>query len=341
VVTVSGGRGVLLSPEAEMRVLVSGDAGLLDGSVAAALQEAGHETSLLDPGQSIRANSADAVVLHARPASADIIFEGALAAVERTEHNLVTVLRSLHDANFAGPVVVASTAAVYGETALLCVEHGGVLQERSARDLIRGIYDLHCPYCGSVLGPLPARETAPTRPFQPGAATSLHLEHLCNSYAHEHPGTTVTALRFHGIYGPGMAAGLEQGVIGACLARIDAGEPPMVFEDGGQLRDPIHVADAARAVALAVTADPPYDGPLNVGGGRAVTVLELATMLCVASESAAWPHLSSGYRPGDVRHLVTDQSKVRDVLGFRPAIALREGLTATWRDHSRELSVAG
>ena len=324
-----------------MRVQVSGDAGLLGGHVVASLQEIGHETALLDPGAPVRVHSADAVVLHARPTSADILFEGALAAVERTEHDLVAVLRSLHDTNFAGPIVVVSTAAVYGETALLCAEHGGVLQERSARDLIRGIYDLHCPYCGSVLGALPAREAAPTRPFQPGAATSLHLEHLCNSYAHEHPGTSVTSLRFHSVYGPGMAAGLEQGVIGACLARIDAGEPPAVFEDGGQLRDPIHVADAARAVVLALTTDAPYDGPLNVGGGRAVTVLELATMLCVTAESAAWPHLSAGYRPGDVRHLVTDQSKVRDVLGFRPLVQLRDGLEATWRDHAHQLTVAG
>ncbi|MGD9703875.1 MAG: NAD-dependent epimerase/dehydratase family protein [Acidimicrobiia bacterium] len=324
-----------------MRVLVSSDAGLVGEHILLLLHDQGHD--IIEFAGSMAAElptDIDVVVHHAGRAAGHGGFDGALDLAASRETELLAVLRSLHHAGFGGPIVVTSTAGVYGESALLCPEHGSVTVDRSTRILTRGVFDVHCPYCGAVLNAVPLRESAATNPHRPAAATSLHHEHLCNAYAYEHPGCTVAALRFHSIYGPGMPTGGEHGVIGAWLARIDAAERPLVYEDGGQLRDPIHVRDAARAAVLAITASDPYHGPLNVGGGRPVTVLEIATMLCAASDSSAWPQLTYTHRSGDVRHLTTDQSRVGQMLGFRPLIPLAEGLAQTWRERAHRLTVS-
>lgn len=322
-----------------MRVLVSSDAGLVGEHIESLLHDRDHVVVTLDvaPGAEAPAD-VDVVVHHAGREVTHGGFDGALDCAAESEAQLLVLLHALHHAAFAGPIIVTSTASVYGESALLCPTHGAVAAERSTRIISRGVFDTHCPFCGAVLAALPLRETAPTHPHRPCAATSLHHEHLCNAYAHEHPGCTVAALRFHSVYGPGMPVGDEHGVIGAWLARMDAGERPLVYEDGGQLRDPIHVRDAARATVMAITASEPYHGPLNVGGGRAITVLELATMLCVANGASAWPQLTNTYRPGDVRHLTTDQSRINQMLGFRPTAAIAAGLAETWQHHARRLT---
>ena len=90
------------------------------------------------------------------------------------------------------------------------------------------------------------------------AATKLHQEHLCSAFAREHAGVAVTALRYHNVYGPRMPRNTPYaGVASIFRSAFERGDVPQVFEDGGQLRDFVHVRDIARANVLALTSDEP------------------------------------------------------------------------------------
>ena len=92
-------------------------------------------------------------------------------------------------------------------------------------------------------------------------------------------------------------------------SRLAAGADPLVFEDGGQRRDFVHVTDVARANVLALTSDSPWDGPLNVASGRPVTLLEMAGMLALADGRGRRPRVTGSYRLGDVRHVTADPTE--------------------------------
>ena len=171
-------------------------------------------------------------------------------------------------------------------------------------------------------------EDTPADPRNVYAATKLHQEHLCSAFGREH-GVAVTALRYHNVYGPRMPRDTPYaGVASLFRSRLAAGRPPLVFEDGGQTRDFVHVHDVARANLLALTAPHAFDGPLNIASGRPVTVLEMARAIARGSGSPLSPVVTGGYRLGDVRHVVASPQRARDVLGFGAAIDPVAGLAA-------------
>jgi len=108
---------------------------------------------------------------------------------------------------------------------------------------------------------------------------------------------------------------------------LEAGRAPRVFEDGGQCRDFIHVADVARANLLALTTDPPAAGPVNVASGQPRTVLDMATTLARAHGPGAPPPVVTGdSRLGDVRHIVASPERARAVLGFTAEVPFPSGM---------------
>ena len=161
-------------------------------------------------------------------------------------------------------------------------------------------------------------EDAPLDPRNVYAATKVHGEHLADAWCRE-TGGIVAALRFHNVYGPGLPRTPRTPGWPRCSAsRLAAGEPPQVFEDGGQRRDFVHVATWPRAVALAATADLAAGRtPLNIGSGRVSTIGEIATLMAAAVDGPA-PEVTGGYRLGDVRHITADCAAARRVLGWQP-----------------------
>jgi dTDP-L-rhamnose 4-epimerase len=100
-----------------------------------------------------------------------------------------------------------------------------------------------------------------------------------------------------------------------------------VLEDGRQRRDFVHVRDVARANVLALTADPPVGGALNVASGAPRTVLDLAQALSSAvGNGAPAPDVVGGYRIGDVRHVFADTERARARLGFTAKVGFDEGV---------------
>ena len=225
-------------------------------------------------------------------------------------------LLALHEAGFGGHYVLASSMVVYGDGRYRCDEHGEVRPgPRSAADLAAGRYDPPCPTCGGPLRWALVGESAPLDPRSTYAATKVHQEHLCRAWGRE-TGVAVTALRYHNVFGPRCPLDTPYaGVTSIFRSAVAAGRRPVVFEDGGQTRDFVHVEDVAAANLSAIERPEPYDGALNIASGRPCTVLDVARLACAGTDLE--PHVAGGGRLGDVRHVVADPTLAAAVLGFR------------------------
>ncbi len=238
-----------------------------------------------------------------------------------TSHNdLGTAILLREAAHVAGisRLVLASSMVVYGEGRYRCATHGLMRPgPRAVADLEAGQYEPPCPICQQPLAPESVPEDAPVDPRNVYAATKLHQEHLATAWTRETE-VPVTALRYHNVYGPRMPRDTPYaGVASLFASELHAGRPPRVFEDGGQLRDFVHVRDVARANAIALTADEPIPGPFNICSGTPRSVLDMAEALCAAAGAQApRPQVVGGYRLGDVRHVFADASAASSVLGF-------------------------
>jgi UDP-glucose 4-epimerase len=162
-------------------------------------------------------------------------------------------------------------------------------------------------------------------------ATKIAGEQFFRAF-HEQHGLDYVGMRYMNIYGPRMDyKGTYVSVIMKVLDRIDAGEPPVIFGDGSQAYDFVHVEDVARANVLALQADA-TDEFFNIGIGVKTTIRELVDDLLRITGSSLEPE----YRPQEqmfVTHRVGSTEKAEELLGFRARIPLEDGLRSVveWR----------
>ena len=141
----------------------------------------------------------------------------------------------------------------------------------------------------------------------------------------------VVALRYHNVYGPGMPRDTPySGVAAMFRSSLERGERPQVYEDGGQMRDFVHVDDVARANLLAIesvagSGAGRYDA-YNVCSGEPVSILRVARL--VGADSDVEPEVTGRYRLGDVRHIVASPERARAELGFAASVGPDRGLPA-------------
>jgi dTDP-L-rhamnose 4-epimerase len=340
-------------------ILVTGGAGFIGSHVVDRLVENGHRVRILDHLHPAAhdGNQPDYLNPEAEWRRADIrdldAVRAALDGVEAVSHQASMVglgvdfadapgyashndlgtavlLRGLHERGFDGRIVLASSMVVYGEGRYRCAEHGIVpAPPRRAADLDAGRFEPACPHCGGALAPESVPEDAPLDPRNVYAATKLHQEHLSSAYARE-SGAPVTALRYHNVYGPRMPRDTPYaGVASIFRSALENNDPPQLFEDGGQLRDFVHVHDVARANVLALESPEPVTGPLNVATGRPRTVGDMARALHAAyAAGVPEPEVTGRWRAGDVRHVHASVDRIRDRLGFTPEIGFEDGMRA-------------
>ncbi len=333
-----------------MRVLLTGAAGFIGSRVDAALRAAGHDVVSVDallpaahgpnpvlPKGCRQVDVRDGAALAPLLDDVDLVCHQAAmvgAGVDAADapayggHNDfgTTVLLAQMFAAGVRRLVLASSMVVYGQGHYACADHGPVEPApRRRADLDAGIFEHRCPVCGLDVTWLSVNEDAALRPRSLYAASKAAQEHYALAWS-EATGGSVVALRYHNVYGPGMPRDTPySGVAAIFRSALEKGDPPRVFEDGGQMRDFVHVDDVA-AANLAATAERDGFTALNVCSGRPISIFEVASALCDARDGSVSPVITGQYRSGDVRHIVADPSRAAEVLGFRAAIDPRDGL---------------
>ncbi|HEX8205699.1 MAG TPA: NAD-dependent epimerase/dehydratase family protein [Solirubrobacteraceae bacterium] len=338
-----------------MRVLVTGGAGFIGSHIVDELLGLGHEVVVLDNfhplawGEGGRTaldpaaelvegdvrdaatvesclDGVDHVCHQAAMVGLGVDFRDVADYVAHNDLGTAVLLRAMAARRFGGRLVLASSMVVYGEGRYACARHGVVRpgpRERSA--LERGDFEPPCPECGEPLEPRCIPEDAPLDPRNVYAATKTQQEHLVGAFSRE-TGVPVTALRYHNVYGPRMPRDTPYaGVASIFRSALEAGKAPRVFEDGGQLRDFVHVRDVAHANVLALTAGDPVEGAFNVASGTPRTVGDLARELARVSGGPE-PEVTGEFRLGDVRHVFACADRARDVLGFEARVGFAEGI---------------
>jgi dTDP-L-rhamnose 4-epimerase len=334
------------------RVLVTGGCGFIGRQVAAELIGAGHRVRLFDAmidqvhgaAGSAQDVPAEAEVIRGDIRSAPDVMaalEGCdavihLAAEVGVGQSMYEIARYvgvndlgtavLLEAVAAHPVnrmVVASSMSVYGEGYYLRPDgtRDGTARRRVA-DLRAGRWD--------PLGP--SGEPLRSVPTDEGKRPDLASIYALTKYAQEQAvlihgaayDVQAVALRLFNVFGPGQAlSNPYTGVLANFASRIANGQRPLVFEDGRQQRDFVHVEDVARAFRLALEGDGLGGEVINVGSGRAWSIAAVASRLAEAMgrEDLA-PEILGRYRAGDIRNCYADITKARSLLGFEPTRGL-------------------
>ncbi|MEI6634840.1 MAG: NAD-dependent epimerase/dehydratase family protein [Chlamydiota bacterium] len=220
-------------------------------------------------------------------------------------------------------IVFASSQAAYGEGRFRCAEHGVFIPlPRPLSQLEEGRWEIACPVCGREAEWQLTDETA----------VSPHTSYAISKYASElafinlgrRYGIPTVGMRYSITHGPRNSFyNAYSGICRIFSQRFLAGERPIVFEDGLQLRDYINVEDVVRANLLAME-DPRADWEVfNAGAGRGVTVLEFARVMAGAFGKPDEPLLTGEFRVGDTRHTVSDIAKLKK-LGWAPLVSIEE-----------------
>jgi dTDP-L-rhamnose 4-epimerase len=343
-----------------MRVLLTGAAGFIGDHVRSALSARGHEVVAVDllipsahgeaaptPEGVLRIDVRDDAALNSVLGGIDVVCHQAAvvgagvdaddgpAFASHNDFGTAVLLAAMHRAGCAR-LVLASSMVVYGDGRYRCAEHGSVIPPpRRECDLRSGKFESRCPVDGEPMTWALVGEDAPLRPRSLYAASKLAQENFALAWSLG-TGGSVTALRYHNVYGDLMPRDTPySGVAAMFRSSLEAGEPPRVFEDGRQTRDFVHVRDVAAANVCSVEHELGGFHPLNICSGGATTIGEVARQLAHLRKGPM-PIVTGQYRPGDVRHIVADPRRATERLGFTASTPLSEGLEAFARAPLRD-----
>jgi dTDP-L-rhamnose 4-epimerase len=228
-------------------------------------------------------------------------------------------------------LVVASSMSIYGEGRYRDAAGRQIdSATRTAQQLRRREWE-PTDERGQRLAPVPTPETKRPQLASIYALSKLDQELMALMIGRAY-GIPTAALRFFNVYGPRQAlSNPYTGVLAIFACRYLNRKPPLVFEDGLQQRDFVHVRDVARACRLALTDGAPL-GVFNIGSGQARTILDVAAAMKHALGSNVEPRVTGQHRVGDVRHCVADISLARRGLGFEPRVSFEQGILelANW-----------
>jgi dTDP-L-rhamnose 4-epimerase len=224
-------------------------------------------------------------------------------------------------------IVVASSMSVYGEGRYRRSDGTPIDNARRSPQRIRtGQWD---PFDEEdrPLTSVPTDETKPVDLASIYALTKYMQERAVLIFGEAYRVDAV-ALRLFNVFGPGQAlSNPYTGVLANFASRLMNGERPLIFEDGLQRRDFVHVRDVARAFRLAMEQPRAAGHVINVGSGRAYAIRDVATLL---ADAMGTPHLTPEIlgkaRSGDIRNCYADIGKASEVLGFVPEFTLESSL---------------
>jgi dTDP-L-rhamnose 4-epimerase len=227
-----------------------------------------------------------------------------------------------------GKLVVASSNTIYGEGLYRCpVEQRDVSPPlRPEAQLAERSWETRCPSCGAELQPLPTPESKPLNPTSVYATGKRDQEEMVISFGRAYK-LPATALRFFNAYGPRQAlSNPYTGVAAIFAARLLNGRAPVIFEEGLQSRDFVHVSDIAAAITATLQPGRADGQVLNIGTGRSVSVAEVASVLARGLGVEIEPELPGDYRTGDIRHCFAATELAVGALGFSAQVGFEAGM---------------
>jgi dTDP-L-rhamnose 4-epimerase len=232
-------------------------------------------------------------------------------------------------------MLVASSMSIYGEGLFVCYECGPRSPgPRLAAQLARSDWNVRCPLCNQAMESRPTPETKPIMPTSIYAVNKRDQEEM-TLVAGRTIGVPTVALRFFNVYGDRQSlSNPYTGVAAIFSSALLNRRPPILFEDGKQSRDFIHVSDLVDGCVKAIEAEGVADEVFNIGTGASTDLLSLLELLKREIPGAAdvQPEILGRFREGDIRSCIADITKARERLRFSPKVPIEEGVKglAAW-----------
>ncbi|NUQ13400.1 MAG: GDP-mannose 4,6-dehydratase [Gemmatimonadaceae bacterium] len=306
------------------RALVTGGAGFIGSHVADRLLEHGYEVEIIDDLSSgRRENVPEGACFHhadiASPDAARLVREGRFDVLCHLAAQ-IDVRKSVNDPAADARINILGTLNL-----LEAIRAGG-----------HGTRVVFSSTGGAIYGdfvPIPSVEDMPKDPESPYGIAKLAVELYLAYYGRVH-GLETVALRYSNVYGPRQDPHGEAGVVAIFCNRLLKGEPLTVYGDGRQTRDYVFAGDVARANVAAASVSLPAARQVdvrayNIGTGLETSVLDLAaTLQRAAGTSVPVDHTTP--RAGELPRSAVDNSKAERELGWRPEMALEDGLRMTY-----------
>jgi len=340
-------------PKNEKRALVTGGAGLIGSHITDLLVHEGWKVRVLDnlepqthrrgkpawineKTEFIQGDIRDRGTAAAALDKIDIVFHqaaygGYMPEISKYVHvnslGTAQMLEVIREKNLPiQKIVVASSQAVYSEGAGICPKHQLVFPNvRSLEQLRKGDWEVHCPICDAITKSAPTPENAPVGGETVYGLTKVDQEKLVLLWGKQ-VGVPSVALRYSCTYGPRQSIfNPYTGVIAIFCTRLLNNLPPVLYEDGEQTRDFSFVEDIARANLFAAESDKLDGLAVNVGSGNGVPIRQVAQILSHALKIDIEPEARGEFRPGEMRHLTSDITKIRSA-GYKPRVELEEGI---------------
>ncbi|HAS91572.1 MAG TPA: epimerase [Clostridiales bacterium] len=346
-----------------MKVLISGGAGFIGSNLALKLLDKGYDVVLLDnlsrqihgedPNLSYTYNLVKTKTNFIRGdvrnyedwkkgiINTDIIVH--LAAETGTGQSMYEINKYV-DVNIGGTakmleiisnekngvrkVIVASSRAVYGEGKYKCCNHGVVYPgPRSEKDMSKSDFEVKCPLCNEIVELMPTDEDSKLQPTSVYGYTKKAQEELCMLVG-KSINIPIVVFRFQNVYGPGQSLrNPYTGILSIFSTRIKNGNDLNIFEDGHETRDFVYIDDVINAVILGIESEQGNFQSFNVGSGEKIDVLTVAKTLVCKYAKHVEINISGNFRLGDIRHNLADLTKINKLLGYKPKIKFKEGIS--------------
>lgn len=288
------------------RIMITSGRSFLGSHLAVDLQSTGYEVVLAGDESSLQTDLAGVdTVIHLLDADESWLTPALLAAMAVCETQ---------------QLVLESSLEVYGE-GLYADSRGRLLVPPPSGDSVP-LTD----GAGQRLTPLPTPETTPPSPFMPAGIAALTRETEARAWAEEHD-RHICVLRLAPLFGPPHSDGrLPDDEVWRMMTEVAAGQPPQVPGDGGQIRDWLHVRDAARALRLAVEYCDRGHAAMNITSGEAYSSCDIAHLVASAAFHYELAPLTGIRGSAGARHLVGQPGKAAEYLGFTAGLPLQNSL---------------
>ena len=296
--------------------LVTGGAGFIGSHLVDGLLAAGYPVRVLDDLSTgyeanlahhrgtlkiLRGDLRDSDAVRAAMTGVEVVFH--LAAISSVQRSIIDPVESI-DVNVRGAMQVLQTAQESGVRRVIIASSAAVYGDSDA---------------------LPLKESAEPNPLSPYAVHKLACEHLCTVFSRMY-GLETVALRYFNVYGSRQRPDAEYAAaIPRFVERLRRNQTPVIYGDGEQTRDFIHISDVVRANLLAAESAAAVGQVMNIASGQGASVNEVVRVLTELTGATVSPRYEQP-QAGDIRDSVADIALARDLIGFEPAISLRAGL---------------